>query len=237
MFKQQKTQPRSLATRDSILSTALGLFRRDGLDSTTMRDIAKQADVALGAAYYYFPSKEAILQAYYDRVQEQHHARVVEAMADENLPFEDRLKAAFHAKLDILREDRKILGALFRYAGEPSHPLSALGDATRSNRERAIATFALAIRDAKVPDDIRPILPTLLWAAHMGVLLFFIYDDSPEQARTRRLIDGAIGLFTSMLFLVSMPMIKPFRGKFTSLLTEVGLSPASAASEGNEELP
>jgi hypothetical protein len=71
----------------------------------------------------------------------------------------------------------------------------------------------------------------------MGVLLFLIYDDSPEQARTRKLVDGAIGLFTSMLFLVSMPMIKPFRGKFTSLLAEVGLTPPAAASEGNEELP
>ena len=237
MFNEDKSQPRSLATRDSILSTALNLFRRDGLDNTTMRDIAKHADVALGAAYYYYPSKEAILQAYYDQVQELHQAHVVDALASQKLSFEDKLKAVFHAKLDILRDDRKILGALFRYAGEPTHPLSALGSATRKNREQAIATFGLALQDEKLPADIRPILPTLLWAAHMGVLLYFIYDESPEQARTRKLVDGAIGLFTSLLFLVSMPMIKPFRGRLTSLLMDAGLSPTTVSTVSNEELP
>ena len=237
MFKTAKPQSRSLATRDSILATALALFRRDGLDAATMRDIAKQADIALGAAYYYFASKEAILQAYYDQVQKQHHAVVLETLARPGLNFEDRLKAVFHAKLDILRDDRKILGALFRYAGEPTHPLSALGPATRINREQAIATFAMAIDDEKLPDDLRAVLPTLLWAAHMGVLLYFIYDESPEQARTRKLVDAAISLFASLLFLVSMPLIMPFRGRLTSLLTDSGLMPSARASISKEELP
>jgi AcrR family transcriptional regulator len=237
MFKNVKQRSRSLATRDSILATALARFRRDGLDAATMRDIASEAHIALGAAYYYFASKEAILQAYYDQVQERHHAMVLEALARPGLNFEERLKAVFHAKLDILRDDRKILGALFRYAGEPAHPLSALGPATRKNREQAIATFALATQGEKVPDDIRAILPTLLWAAHMGMLLYFIYDESPEQVRTRKLVDGAISLFTSLLFLVSMPLIKPFRGRLTSLVMDAGLMPSPGASIPNEELP
>ncbi|HTP68845.1 MAG TPA: TetR/AcrR family transcriptional regulator [Dongiaceae bacterium] len=232
MFNTTKPQLRSLETRDAILSTALSLFRQDGLDATTMRDIADQAGVALGAAYYYYPSKEAILQGYYDGVQEQHQARVVEALTNaKGLNFEDRLKLVFHAKLDILQKDRRILGALFRYAGEPTHPLSALGPATRRNRDRAIATFALAIQDEKVPDDIRGILPVALWTAHMGMLLYFIYDESPEQVRTRNLVNGAISLFSSLLFLVSMPLIKPFRGQLTSLLTEAGLVPTLSGKQ------
>lgn len=235
MFKIAKSQSRSVATRDSILATALALFRRDGLDAATMRDIAKEADIALGASYYYFASKEAILQAYYDQVQEQHYAIALEVLSRPGPTFEERLKAVFHAKLDILRNDRKILGALFRYAGEPTHPLSVLGQVTRKNREQAIATFALAIQEEKVPDDIRSVLPTLLWAAHLAVLLYFIYDESPEQARTRKLVDGAISLFTSFLFLVSMPLIKPFRGRLISLLTDCGLMPSAGAP--NRELP
>ena len=34
-----------------------------------MQDIAAHARVVKSAAYYYFPSKEAIIQAYYERVQ------------------------------------------------------------------------------------------------------------------------------------------------------------------------
>ncbi|PYT48006.1 MAG: TetR family transcriptional regulator, partial [Acidobacteria bacterium] len=44
-------------TRELILQTALRLFRGCGFEITTMRDIARAAEVATGAAYYYFPSK------------------------------------------------------------------------------------------------------------------------------------------------------------------------------------
>src|SRR5262245_57701400 len=65
---------KSEKTREKILDTALTLFRKQGFDGTTMRDVAKQAGVALGAAYYYFPSKEALVMAYYERIQDDHLA-------------------------------------------------------------------------------------------------------------------------------------------------------------------
>jgi AcrR family transcriptional regulator len=238
MFNLENHQTRSVATRDSILTTALSLFRQKGLDNTTMRDIARQAGVALGSAYYYYESKEAILQAYYDQVQQLHHSRVVEALSNKDLSFEDRLKVAFHSKLDILQNDRKILGALFRYAGEPSHTLSPLGPATRHHREQSMATFTLALANENLQEDIRAVFPALLWAAHMGILLYFIYDDSPGQTRARKLVDGALSLLTSMLFLVRMPLFKPFRGRFASLLRDAGLTPDGSAESPivNEEL-
>ncbi|HXN93618.1 MAG TPA: helix-turn-helix domain-containing protein, partial [Candidatus Acidoferrales bacterium] len=42
-------------TKTAILQTALELFRRRGFEVTTMRDIARAAKLATGAAYYYFP--------------------------------------------------------------------------------------------------------------------------------------------------------------------------------------
>ena len=77
MFKDaaDRAVPRrqaSAETRRQILETALALFRERGLDATTMRDIAAGAGLALGAAYYYFKGKEAIVGAYYDYVQHEH---------------------------------------------------------------------------------------------------------------------------------------------------------------------
>src|SRR3954469_850017 len=54
-------------TRERILDAALGLFREKGFDQTTMRDIAAEAGVATGAAYYYFRSKEELARACYRR--------------------------------------------------------------------------------------------------------------------------------------------------------------------------
>jgi AcrR family transcriptional regulator len=228
MFKNA-SQIRSQGTRERILTTALALFRQRGVDHTTMRDISRQAGVALGAAYYYFPSKEAILLAYYDHVQQQHRKRVVEALAVGELDLQERLKAAFHTKLDILESDRKILGVLFRYAGEPDHPLSALGQGTQENRQLSIGVFDLAIGREKLPRDIRAMLPTLLWAAHLAMLLYFIYDESPGQARTHKLVDGALSLIISLLSLAKLRLLKPFRGRLAAMLGEADLMPETSS--------
>src|SRR5258705_13169853 len=81
-------------TRRQILETALALFRERGFDATTIRDIATAAGLSLGAAYYYFQSKEAIVGAYYDYVQGEHQTRAREAFG-RSPHLRDRLRAAF----------------------------------------------------------------------------------------------------------------------------------------------
>src|SRR6059058_6524466 len=58
-------------TRERILDAALSLFRERGFDETTMRDIAAEAGVATGAAYYYFRSKEELVMGFYMRTAEE----------------------------------------------------------------------------------------------------------------------------------------------------------------------
>src|SRR5258708_26812480 len=54
-------------TRDRILAAALELFRTRGFEATTMRDVATEAGVATGAAYYYFRSKHDLVMAFYEQ--------------------------------------------------------------------------------------------------------------------------------------------------------------------------
>ena len=117
-------------TRRQILETALSLFRERGLDATTMRDIAAGAGLALGAAYYYFKGKEAIVGAYYSYVQDEHRVRA-RAAFDQAGTLRERLRAALHTKIDIVKDDQGLLRALFRFGGEPDHPLSWFGPASR----------------------------------------------------------------------------------------------------------
>ena len=73
---------KSEKTREKILDAALARFRKEGFDGTTMRDVAKDAGVALGAAYYYFPSKDALVMAYYERIQDEHLEKARSAFAE-----------------------------------------------------------------------------------------------------------------------------------------------------------
>src|SRR5258708_3328442 len=52
---------KSEKSRDSILEAAAKLFRRQGYSATTLRQIAATAEIKAASIYYYFDSKEAIL--------------------------------------------------------------------------------------------------------------------------------------------------------------------------------
>lgn len=208
--------------RELILDTAIRLFRERGLDATTMRQVAAEAGVALGLAYYYFPAKEAVVLAYYDRVQREHRELVRERLASAG-KLAERLALLLHTKIDILAEDRKLMGALFRYTGDPEHPLSFLGRATAPVRAECRALFAEALEGERLPDDLREVLPTALWALHMGILLFYLYDSSSEARRTRRLIDGAVALTVRFLSLAKTPLLRPVRRSVIQLLREAEL--------------
>lgn len=51
------------ARRGQILETALGLFAAQGFDATSTRQIAKEAGIAEGLIFHYFPTKAGLLTA------------------------------------------------------------------------------------------------------------------------------------------------------------------------------
>lgn len=54
-------------TRQTILDAAAKLFREQGYKATTQRQIASQADIKAGSIYYYFESKDQILDEVLER--------------------------------------------------------------------------------------------------------------------------------------------------------------------------
>src|SRR5512147_1386142 len=106
MFSETKAAPKQ-DTREHILHTALALFREKGFDASTMRDIAAASDMSLGAAYYYFPSKESIVLAFYEQVQKEHRIRVQAALPGCK-DFRQRLGVLLQTKLDIIKDDRNL---------------------------------------------------------------------------------------------------------------------------------
>lgn len=216
-------------TRRLILDTALALFRERGFDETTLRDIARKAGLSLGAAYYYFPSKEAIVGAYYDYIHQEHLARASAAYAA-GRGLRHRLRAALHSKIDIMQGDQRLLRALFRYGGDPDHPLTWFGPASREQRRLSVLVFAKALEDERLPDDLRHAAPTLLWTLHMGVLLFFVYDASPNLRRTRALIDSSVDFVVQAKRLATFPLLRPVRRRVIAILTDAGLLPEAGAA-------
>src|SRR5215467_4729945 len=94
-----RSTPKAEETGLKILEAALTLFRQEGFDSATMRGIAEKAGVATGAAYYYYPSKEAIVMDFYGRSWAEMQPRIAE-VAEKPGGLEARLRDVIQVKLD-----------------------------------------------------------------------------------------------------------------------------------------
>lgn len=167
-----------------------------------MRDIARAAGLSLGAAYYYFPSKEALLFAYYEANQAEAEAAAERATGS----VRARLGAAFHERLASVRPYRRMLAAIVGRLVDPGDPLSALSAQQRAVRERAIAVLARILGDAGLSGETVRLASSTLWLMQMASLLLYVHDDSPEQARTHQLVDDALDLLVPMLPLLDTPI-------------------------------
>jgi AcrR family transcriptional regulator len=209
-------------TRQLILETALRLFRERGYAETTMRAIAKEAGVAVGNAYYYFDSKEHLIQGFYDRNQAAHRVAAEAVLASEK-DLAPRLRGVLHAGIDVNAPYHAFAATFFKSAAEPSSPLSPFSNASSPAREAAIAIFRDVVEGsgAKLDPELRRELPELLWLGWMGVILFWVYDNSPDQRRTRRLIDGVVPLIDRLVSLSRLRVLRPALRQVLALIASV----------------
>jgi len=200
---------KSDATRARILTAALQVFRERGFAESTMRQIAAAAEVAVGAAYYYFDSKDALVMAFYEQSQAE-MAPALERILNESRTLEQRLRGLIEAKFEAFGPNRALMGALSAHI-DPAHPLSPFGRHTATIRERDIAYFSRAIVDSgvRLPPSILSYLPRLLWLYQMGLMLFWVYDRSPRQTRTLLLFDKTLHMMLLVLKLAGLPLLRP----------------------------
>lgn len=197
---------KSEQTRQLVADVALRMFREIGFEKTTMRAIATEAGVSVGNAYYYFASKDDLVQELYVQVQAEHAAKADEAL--EGLKdLDSRLKATLHAGLDVMVPYHRFGTDFVATAIRPTSPVNPFAGESTAAREASLAIFRAAVEGASptAPKKLRADLPELLWLGYMGIALFWVYDTSEDQRRTRKLVDGVVPLITRGLSLARIP--------------------------------
>ncbi len=209
-------------TRARILEAAMQLFREKGYEQTTMRAVADAAGVSTGNAYYYFKSKDEMIQAFYARTHTEHLA-AVGAILEQGGTLEQRLLGVMRAKLDTIAPYHRFAGVLFRTAADPGSPLNPFSEESLPVRSESTDVFARVLKGSrtKLPEDLAAELPQLLWTYHMGVILFWIHDTSKGHARSYRLMEGTVGLVVKLIKLARNPLLAPVRKASLKLLREI----------------
>jgi AcrR family transcriptional regulator len=220
MSKSRMT-PKSIRTRQKILDAALLLFAEKGYEKATMRQIAAQADMAPGSIYHHFPTKEHIVQAFYDALHEEHAQACVTILLSE-AKLEHRLREVVRKKIQLAEPFKKVSSVLFRVASDPENPLSPFSAQSSPTRDKSLAQFRELVSgsSARLPADVEIILADYLWLYQMGIILYWIHDKSENSQKTFRLIDRTVKLIQTLVELSSLPLVAPFRKKFTKLMLE-----------------
>lgn len=208
--------------REHILATALQLFRDQGYEETSMRAIAEAAGVSVGNAYHYFDSKEHLVQAFYEQTHREHLV-ACEPLLEHERELAERLRIVLLAKIETAEPYHHLSALLFRTAIDPKSPLSPFSSDSGPVREEATELMRRVMDGSKqrVPADLAAELPSLLWMFEMSIILFWIHDESPERARTRRLIDRTCKLVARLVSLASFPLLKPLRSEVLDLMAEL----------------
>ena len=219
--KAAKTQ-KGDQTKALILETALEIFRERGYEETTMRAIAEKAGLSLGNAYYYFHSKEYLIQAFYQRLHDEHLAAAIPALEKKDT-LKARLLTVMRLRIDLMKPYHQFAGVLFKTAAHPESPLNPFSDESDPVRQQSMELFAKVIEGTKVriPKDLKAELPYLLWVYQMGIVLFWIHDPSPSHRRTYRLIDHTVDLLDNLIHLASNPFMRPLRKQALRLVEEI----------------
>jgi AcrR family transcriptional regulator len=213
---------RGAQTRALILETALDLFKERGYEQTTMRAIAEHAGVALGNAYYYFKSKEHLIQAFYVRM---HDELVIAArpILDNERDFKSRLLEVLKTAVLTIEPYHRFAGVLFKTAADPVSPLNPFSPESYEARRQSIIVFDEVVEgsNSRMPKDLRAEIGYLLWLYYMGIVLFWIHDESVGRTRTYRLVDRTGEIVVRLIKLASHPLMRPLRKSALLLIAEL----------------
>lgn len=207
---------KSETTKQAITDIALRSFAERGYEATTIRLIAAEAGISVGNAYYYFPTKNHMVQELYVRVQTEHR-ELAEARMLGTTDLAKRLEIVLLAGLDSLAPYHETAPGFLAAAISPTSAVNPLSSESSTARDIVVGLFAELVDGSStvLPAYLKSRLPEVLWLAYLGLALFWVYDASPGQAKSRRLVARSVRLFGTLLPLTRLPLL---RGPITEAL-------------------
>ena len=170
-------------TRDLIVTSAYACFRSQGLQKTTIVDIAKAANVSRSTIYEYFSDKGAILEACAENASEQFYREMSKAM-DRGGSLEEKLS---RAAVFVTQARRTIASG--KYFDEDAISLLLTKDAALLLRE-CVDFFAPYLSAAKLTGEVRKDLDVQAAGEWFARILFSLFStpsstldmDNPDVA-------------------------------------------------------
>jgi AcrR family transcriptional regulator len=216
------TETKSARTRSTIIDAALRLFRERGYEATTMRAIAAEAGVSVGNAYYYFSSKEELIQGFYDRAQVD-HAAAARPVLDGTADLTARIVGVVEAWLTTMEPFRPFAAKFYKHAAEPTSPLSPFSPDSSPARSAAVELWREVLEGSatRIPRRLRDELPEMVWLYFMCIVLLWVHDPTPDGSATRNVVTTSAPLVVRAIELARLPVISGLLDDVVILITQI----------------
>jgi AcrR family transcriptional regulator len=189
------------ATRQRIVDAALALFSTKGFEATSTKQIAKRARIAEGTVFNYFETKEDIALSFFELETDHAIATVRQRKSLAKAPLEEKLFALIESQIEFLAPHERFIGAAFVQALKPTSKLGFSAQAI-ALRQRYLA-FVEELMTESLPDGRAALAgwwaPQIFWIFYVGVLLYWLHDDSPQKQNTLAFLDRSLRVGVAML--------------------------------------
>jgi AcrR family transcriptional regulator len=216
------------AARERIYQLAIARMARHGYESTTLRDVAKDAGVSVGLLYKYFPSKRAVIVALYDELSAEF------ALEAADLPrgkWRDRFAGALETSLGVLAPHREALRGLTPVlVGDPDDGVFSERAAFSRRRVQGVFERAVAGATDAPSGPLAGAVGRLLYLVHLAVLLWWLLDKSRDQRATRALIQLTKQILPSAALALRLAVVRRFVLSANQLVGEALLADADSVN-------
>ncbi|MDQ8044391.1 MAG: TetR/AcrR family transcriptional regulator [Solirubrobacteraceae bacterium] len=196
---------RKARTRQLVLDAAGELFAAQGIERTSVEQVAERASVSVGTLYFHFGSKEALALAFIESALDSIERLMADVARGES-PIE-RVMLAGDAYLQFAIEFPVAcrFGTLRAMQPELRGPHDAIGKGLRNRVQQILMTVAGDVKAAMDAGEIRrePIadLMIFLWSSWNGMVTMMVRQDKlaiPPEAAKRSLALGRSLLLESL---------------------------------------
>lgn len=187
--------------RGRILRAAVDAITEKGVKGATMREIARAAGIGDATVYNYFPTKEAIIHAYYDDQLAEGVVRLRQVPDFDSYELREQLQTFFETVLELFLPDREFVAATF---GAVTFPLTADYSYVRPLRARFFRVvtdmFEAAVEAGEIPEQaFLELTCQCIWDYFLGLVHYWVRDRSERFENTTVLIDKSLDLGVGFL--------------------------------------
>jgi AcrR family transcriptional regulator len=189
-------------TKEKILAAALELFRENGLEGTTTKQISKMAGIAEGTLFNYFKTKEDLALFFFQKETSDLITWYGKQAALQRAPLPEKLFAIIHRQLEYIAPYEDFIGAVFFRSLQPSSKLSPLSFEAQELRLKYLRFVRSVLVDAEEKKEIPPMGDLGAYAVglfYIGIVTHWLHDTSRGKQKTLALLDRSLTLGARML--------------------------------------